>query len=240
MQPAFRFSRARCSFSHLALAVGILPLLWAAPLEALPDDILRDLQRDEFRVRENAQERLLRWARQDVPARAKLLLTSAKEAPDPEVRQRSHNVLHALAMEAYLQEGEGFVGIQMVAVRARVPGEGEDARELITITRVLRDTPAREAGLRPGDMIASVDGIDLAEDDALPSFQEMIKEMKPGKPTRFGIVRDGELLEIEVILGRRPPEAAEHMLGHPMADMNELARQDRDRFFREWLENLEK
>lgn len=237
MWPGFRIPAIKWHSSHMVVPACLFYLLLAVPLEALPDDILKDLQRDEFRVRENAQERLLRWARHDVPERAKLLLNTAKEAPDPEVRQRSYNVLHALAMEAYLQEGEGFVGIQMEITRARVPGEDGNARELIAITRVLRDTPAREAGLRRGDMIASVDGVALVEEEALPSFQEMIKEMKPGKPTRFGIVRDGELLEIEVILGRRPPGADG---GVHRQDMNELAREEWERFFKEWLEYLEK
>lgn len=207
--------------------------------ESIPGEFLNDLKSEEFKVREHAELRLLEWSRMEPQVRVNQILDHAKNAPDPEVRQRSHNVLYALAMDDYLQEGEGFVGIQMVAMRAQVPGRGDEPREVIAITRVLRDTPAREAGLRVGDMIAQVNGENLAAQDALLSFQNMIRAIKPGTPTDFGIIRDGELIKVALILGRRPPEQQVRVFGQAIQDMNELAKRDQDRFFKEWLENLE-
>ena len=207
--------------------------------ESVPPEYLDALKSEEFKEREAAQARMLEWSKKDVKVRAHVILELAREAPDPEVRQRSHNVLYDLAMVDYLQEGEGFVGIQMIAAKAQVPGEENNPRELIAITRVLRDTPAREAGLRVGDMIASVNGVKPVADDALPSFQKMIRELKPGVQTRFEIIRDGELIEVDLVLGRRPPEQQARFFNQPLQDVNELEKQDQDRFFREWLQKLE-
>jgi len=224
-------------FPGLALVSAWLIGLCAA--ENIPDEFLRDLKSEEFKVREEAEMRLRDWSRQDPKSRVYHVLDQARNAPDPEVRQRSHNVLYALAMDDYLNDGEGFIGIQMNAIRAEVPGEDGNPREVIIITRVLRDTPAREAGLRVGDMIASVNGENLAAQGALLSFQNTIRAIKPGTEARFGIIRDGELIELDLTLGRRPPEQQARFFGQPMPDMNELAKREQDRFFKEWLQNLE-
>jgi len=224
----------------MAVLMG-LPHIHAAALAGeLPADLIFGLQAEEFKVREEAQQGLLDWARLDPEARTLLILRQAREAPDPEVRQRSHNVLHALAMDEYLKAGEGFVGIQMNAIRAQVPGEGAEPREVIVISRVLRGTPAREAGLRVGDMIASVNGRNLAPMDALASFQNTIRALKPGTKASFDVIRNDEILKVDLTLGRRPPEQQPRFFGQEIEDMNDLAKRDQERFFKEWLENLEK
>lgn len=216
-----------------------------ASADTIPEEIARDLAQDEFRVREAAQSQLLDWARIKPGPRAQLMLLKARTDQDPEVRQRARDVLYELAMDEYLSEGEGFIGIQMVAVRAEIPEKVEEdlkhparVREVISVTRVLRGTPAREAGLKVGDLIAFVNGQTLDVDNALPSFQQMIKGMKPGTTARLGIIRDGAWVDIVLKLGRRPPDEQARFLGRPAVDLNELAQRDRDRFFRVWLEKL--
>lgn len=206
----------------------------------IPQEFIQDLQSEEFQVRESAEAALLDWSRKDPKARVLLILDKAREAPDPEVRQRSHNVLRGLAMDEYLLDGEGFLGIQMVALRAEVPhGDGAQNREVIGITRVLRGTPAHDAELRVGDMIVSVNGEKLDAEDALTSFQNRIRAIKPGTPAQLEMLRDQEIIEIEITLGRRPPDQQGRFFGQPMMDINELARRDQERFFEEWLEKLQ-
>jgi len=205
--------------------------------ETIPEDFIAELKSDDFKAREAGEAGLLEWARQQ-GNRANLMLEQARNARDPEVRQRCHNVLFALAMDEYLKDGEGFVGIQMNAMWAQIPGE-DVAREVILIIRVLRDTPAHEAGLRVGDVIASVNGNKPAQDDVLRSFNQIIRALKPGEIARFEIIRDGDLMELEIALGRRPPEPQARLFNQPLMGLNELAKQDRERFFREWLEKLE-
>lgn len=226
---------------HFLLGVLLAVTITGSPCLAaeIPQEFLERLKSEEFKIREEAQNGLLTWARIDPGSRVEHVLEQARSAQDPEVRQRTHNVLRALAMDDYLKAGEGFVGIQMNAIRAEVPGEEGGAREVIVINRVLRDTPAREAGLRVGDMIVSVNGEKLAVDGALASFQDTIRALKPATKTTFGIIRNGDLVEVELTLGRRPPEQQARFFGQGMPDMNELAKLDQERFFREWLENLD-
>lgn len=207
--------------------------------EKAHENLIDDLADPSFRVREDAQSELIEWARGSPDARALILLKIAREAPDPEVRQRSHNVLREIAMDEYLSNGEGYMGIQMVPVIAALPGEGNDPKEVISITRVLPDTPARHAGLRVGDLITSVNQAKFNEDDPLSAFQQMIRELQPGKPATFTIIRGEEVMEIVVVLGRRPPIPETRFFGQQMADLNELARRDQEAFFRDWLKKLE-
>jgi len=230
--------RAKFSFVPFVPSLAFLFLIGASSAETIPEDFIDGLKSEDFKVREAAQADVIEWAGKQTETRVHLLLEQARNAPDPEVRQRCHNVLYALAMEEYLQDGEGFVGIQMNGVRAQVPGE-DVPRQVILITRVLPDTPAREAGLLAGDMIVSVNGEKPAHDDALTSFHHTIRGLKPGEKTRFEVIRDGDSMEVELALGRRPPEHQGRLFNQPMMNLNELAKQDQDRFFKEWLEKLE-
>lgn len=212
-------------------------------LHAIPEEFARDLIHDQFKDREAAQARYLEWARDGRETRIPDVFKAAKEHPEPEIRQRSRQVLFDLAMDDYLLEGEGFIGIQMVAVRVEIPEEEvnpeqPDVREVVAVTRVLKDTPAREADLRVGDMIESVDGVALNRNDALTAFQQTIKDMKPGTITQLGIIRGGKRNTIELKLGRRPPDDPRFLFGQPMQDLNDLAKQDQERFFKTWLQQL--
>ena len=222
--------------SCLVFFAGISTLCAEDP----PQDIIESLKSDEFKVREQAQAELLEWARKDADARTMIIYNQARNAQDPEVRLRAHGILRSLAMDVYLQEGEGFLGIQMIEVRAEVPVvDGVEERQVVGITRVLRGTPAHDAELRVGDMITAVNGQRLDPRIALDSFQTKIRQIKPGTNTRFDILRDQEMIEIEVELGRRPPDQNARFFGQRFLGLNELAERDQDRFFKEWLEKLQ-
>ena len=59
---------------------------------------------------------------------------------------------------------------------------------------VMPDMPAAEAGLRPGDKVIEIDGIDIRNFD---DMRGLIVE-SPGKPLQFVFVRDGRLLTVDV------------------------------------------
>jgi regulator of sigma E protease len=61
-------------------------------------------------------------------------------------------------------------------------------------------SPARDAGLLPGDHIISLDGIPL-QDKILPLMKGI--GSNPGKTISFGVERNGELLTIPVTLGSK-------------------------------------
>lgn len=229
------------SISRKLTVCGAATLTWIhVAAEPLPPELLDGLTSQEFRVRENAQAALLDWAREKTTTRAILLLEQARKAEDPEVRKRCHDVLRAIAMDAYHEGGEGYMGITMAALRAKVPDEDGEARAVIAITQVMPDSPAQEAGLRVGDFITSVNGRVFGQEDPLAAFQQMIRELKPGKVASFGVLRDEKLLSVDVVLGRRPPMLDAGFFNRRMEDLHDLARREQEEFFRNWIAGLDK
>ena len=77
-----------------------------------------------------------------------------------------------------------------------------DTPEGVEISRNLaQNTPAYKAGLNQGDVILSVDGVQL-EDKA--QFEELLKAKKPGEKLEFGIQRFGKQTNKEVTLSEDP------------------------------------
>jgi S1-C subfamily serine protease len=102
---------------------------------------------------------------------------------------------------------QGFVrhpllGIAGTDVSAEVAEElGLPAPRGAVIESVQPDTSASSVGLRPGDVIVSVDGRQLA------TMSELVAEVRrrmPGDEVRLEIFRDGETFTVDVELGERP------------------------------------
>jgi serine protease Do len=62
---------------------------------------------------------------------------------------------------------------------------------------VTAGSPGAKAGLQPGDVIRSVDGNDVAQSSDLPPI---IGAMAPGTRVELGVLRDGKLLKVPVVL----------------------------------------
>jgi len=76
-----------------------------------------------------------------------------------------------------------------------IAGQTQDGQ--CQVTEAFRGLPAYEAGVRPGDVILSVDG------EKIKAFEEVsqaVLQKKPGEKMQLKIGRDGETLEIEVRL----------------------------------------
>jgi immune inhibitor A len=86
--------------------------------------------------------------------------------------------------------GEGWLGVHLAEgsspprVRAVVPGG-----------------PAAAAGVRAGDLLASLGGVELPDERGA---DWLIRLRAPGERVRLGIRREGALLEAAAILGERP------------------------------------
>jgi len=63
----------------------------------------------------------------------------------------------------------------------------------LRINRVHRDSPAEQAGLKPGDVVRTIDGMPLR---GWADFRRHILE-RPGRPTELGIERDGKAMTLE-------------------------------------------
>ena len=78
---------------------------------------------------------------------------------------------------------------------------GEDAELGAKIVSVTKDGPSDKAGLKVGDIVASIDG------RVVPSYSEMLKEIhkRPaGKTVKLVVSRERKLVDINLELGKKP------------------------------------
>jgi len=100
-------------------------------------------------------------------------------------------------------KSRGWVGIEM---------DYDEKMETITIKRVVDDSPAKAAGLQPGDVLRMVDGIPLKDESHWSHFIV-------GATIEYTLERGGVELKVPVKLGQLPPEVmwqwvGQHMLEH--------------------------
>jgi S1-C subfamily serine protease len=77
----------------------------------------------------------------------------------------------------------------------------------VAIARVEDGSPAAEAGLRPGELILSVNGRPTHSAEELAT---MLAELRPGDDVEIEVTDpDGHKRTVEVTLAELPPEAAD-------------------------------
>ncbi|HLY11268.1 MAG TPA: PDZ domain-containing protein, partial [Planctomycetota bacterium] len=105
-------------------------------------------------------------------------------------------------------EGLGFGAPQRPAP-VRPKGSGylgayvEETKDGVKVMDVRPDSPADRAGLQVGDVILAVTERKIASRDEL---LQRLWQRKPGARVRLSLKRDGEDLDIEVVLGRNPDD----------------------------------
>ncbi|MBC7231648.1 MAG: PDZ domain-containing protein [Chloroflexi bacterium] len=78
------------------------------------------------------------------------------------------------------------------------------------ITRVVDDSPADEAGIKPGDVIIAVDGKRVTEENAL---DQIIRGYRPGDKVEITLWRGARERSLKVKLGSRPEDPGIPYLG---------------------------
>jgi hypothetical protein len=214
----------------LLLLLRIVCFAFALEIPAGP---LLDLKSEDFRKREVAQAGLLAWARERPEEAMEQFYTQWRVADDPEVRDRCQAILRELVGGVYLKDGEGFIGIRMQDELANIPGDPKP-RAVIRVTQLVPDAAAEKAGILINDLIVGVGDQTWHEGLASMHFMGVIRKMKPDTKVPLKVLRDGNLRDIEVTLGRRPLSA-----DHPFESDEIIAaaeRAEKDAYFRRWLE----
>lgn len=113
------------------------------------------------------------------------------------------DVMEDLVAHGYVRRG--WLG---VTIQEMTPGlaqhfglDLEDGGVLVS--QVLEGTPARAYGLERGDVILTVNGESF---DSVTEFRNLIADQEPDSPVDLGILRDGGLMSLPVILGERASE----------------------------------
>lgn len=116
----------------------------------------------------------------------------------------SSNTVREIANEL-IKSGQvvrGFIGISYTPVTPRQAATlGLAAPAGITVSQVVRGSPAEGAGLRIGDIITRVNTQDIDQQHPLNSL--MLKS-RPGDRIRLTLIRDGQTQTVELTLGRQP------------------------------------
>lgn len=216
-----------------------LTLWMAVPGYAVepPTAAMTELGSEDFQTREAAQGKLLDWARENQKPAMDALFRLSQDAPEPEVRGRCLAILRELVIDEYLKEGEGYVGIRMQEDVGQIPGDPK-LRRLIRVIEVVPDSAAAQAGLRLNDLIAGLDGEVWHNQAASLAFTTKIRQLKPKTAVKLQILRDGALIDVEVILGRRPPIPENLFFNENQDDLDARERMKQDAHFRRWLDRM--
>lgn len=216
------------------LPVFLSCLIASSCLEAveLPGKAFSELRSQEFQAREAAEAELLAWGRLQPQAAMTELLKQSRIADDPEVRERCLNVLRDLVTDEYMKDGEGCLGITMAAQNelANIPGDPKPCGA-VRINDVADESAAERAGLKPNDLIVGLDGERWYEGAAAPAFTAKIRLKKPKTKVVLQVLRDGNLISVEAILGKLPTAVKNQQ----SRNFEASERADKEAFFRQWL-----
>jgi predicted metalloprotease with PDZ domain len=207
-----------------------------ATAETVPKEIMEGLSSEEFKQREASQVEFEKWANEKGSEGVAAIYQLYVGADDPEVRNRCLRVLRIQSEKDYMNDGKGYLGVTLAEEELEVAGENKP-RIGIRITFVMPGSQAEIAGIKAGDIIASMDGKKWHAQGAINELIETVASYKPLRKVVFEIKRQGEdkLLEVPVILGKRPVDDLKQMYYNQLDD---LEKQAREKHFEEWLKKL--
>lgn len=111
-------------------------------------------------------------------------------------------------MDRLIKDGHVVRGWLGVAVQPLDEGLAKsfkyEGTEGVLIGDVLADGPARDAGLKPGDIVTRIDGTQVT---SVQQFRNLIAANEPDTKVKLEVVRDGETRPITVRLAQRSADA---------------------------------
>ncbi len=85
------------------------------------------------------------------------------------------------------------------------------------VAKVVPGSPAEEAGIRAGDVLFAMNGIEIAEENE-KALMEVKKDLAPGKSVDYTIKRDGYDRQVTVTLAPMPADVLARYVGQHMLD----------------------
>ena len=109
-------------------------------------------------------------------------------------------------MEQIIESGSvtrGWIGVEAQEITTELAESfGLPDTDGALIAGVVRSSPADRAGVRPGDVLLSVNGKAVTDPQVM---LDLIAELKPEEKAAFRLRRDRSILELQVKIGKRPP-----------------------------------
>jgi serine protease DegQ len=97
----------------------------------------------------------------------------------------------------------GWIGVEPQDVTPEIAESfGLDQKSGAIVAGVLKNGPADRAGIKPGDILMSVNGQEITDTTRLLN---VIAQIKPGTAAKVHLVRKSHELDLDVVIGKRPP-----------------------------------
>jgi serine protease DegQ len=97
----------------------------------------------------------------------------------------------------------GWIGVEPQDVTPEIAESfGLEQKSGAIVAGVLKNGPADRAGIKPGDILVSVDGQDITDTTRLLN---LIAQIKPGSNAKIHLVRKNREVDLDVMIGKRPP-----------------------------------
>ncbi|RQR27183.1 MULTISPECIES: Do family serine endopeptidase [unclassified Burkholderia] len=97
----------------------------------------------------------------------------------------------------------GWIGVEPQDVTPEIAESfGLQQKSGAIVAGVLQGGPADKAGIKPGDILVSVNGDEITDTTKLLNT---VAQIKPGTATKVHVVRKGKEFDVNVVIGKRPP-----------------------------------
>ncbi|CAM2167045.1 Periplasmic serine endoprotease DegP-like [Paraburkholderia sacchari] len=97
----------------------------------------------------------------------------------------------------------GWIGVEPQDVTPEIAESfGLNQKQGAIVAGVLQGGPADKAGIKPGDVLTTVNGEDITDTTRLLN---VIAQIKPGTAARVHLVRKNKDMDLNVTIGKRPP-----------------------------------
>ena len=112
------------------------------------------------------------------------------------------------AITDFIQEGSiaySWLGVTVATIGEDYASDlGLSGNEGAFVSGVFEGSPAELSGLMPGDVVVRIGDVEIETSGTLV---RTVANLRPGQRIPFGIVRNGELIEVDVRTGRRTEES---------------------------------
>ena len=97
----------------------------------------------------------------------------------------------------------GWIGVEPQDVTPEIAESfGLNQKQGAIVAGVLQGGPADKAGIKPGDVLTTVNGEDITDTTRLLN---VIAQIKPGTAAKVHLVRKNKDMDLDVMIGKRPP-----------------------------------
>lgn len=111
-------------------------------------------------------------------------------------------------MDEIVQNGRvkrGYFGIELYDITPElVDALRLKRKEGVVVRGVLRNGPAGNGGMEPGDVIVAINGVNVSERRAMLN---QIAQLEPGATATVHVLRDAKEMNLKIRVGERPPPA---------------------------------